>query len=115
MSQSVGSCSNNVNWIDSFMGKNLSIEEQKQVARRELKSIVADISSLNIRATILEQKTTVLSDDTLLEIQNLIDDMKILLNRNYITGGNLTVSETAPVNPQENDIWFDTSLIKATR
>ena len=91
---------------------NYSNAEKQVIASRQIDTILTALSSISSKAANLETQLSNLTPEMIEQIAQLAEDVATLMTRNYIIGGNLTVSDTAPTNPKENDIWFDTKLAR---
>ena len=90
-----------------------SVEELKVINSQNLATLLSGLANIGSRAAVLENQDAFLTPTIVAQITNIITDVEMLMARNWISGGNLTVSDTVPASPQENDIWFDTKLARS--
>jgi hypothetical protein len=90
----------------------LSAEQLLIQARLNLASFTEQLLLLKTKATELETRIGSLTSSDLAIIQSISEDVNELIARKIVVGGNITISDTQPSNPQQNDLWFDLSVAR---
>lgn len=89
--------------------KSLDVALRNIMLRLGANETTIDILLENINGTQIpsEQITEIISE--LSDLQSAVEELQ---SNGKVYGGNIYISETEPVDAQENDIWFDLSLVK---
>lgn len=90
----------------------LSAEQLLIRARLNLASFTEQLSLLGTKATEIETRIGSLTSSDLAVIQSISEDVNELIARKIVVGGNITISDTQPSNPQQNDLWFDLNVAR---
>lgn len=90
----------------------LSAEQLLIQARLNLASFTEQLLLLKTKATELETRIGSLTSSDLATIQSITEDVNELIARKIVVGGNITISDTQPSNPQQNDLWFDLNVAR---
>jgi hypothetical protein len=90
----------------------LSAEQLLIRARLNLASFTEQLLLLGTKATELETRIGSLTSSDLAVIQSISEDVNELIARKIVVGGNITISDTQPSNPQQNDLWFDLNVAR---